>query len=146
MQCSIVVADAHSSDESDKSIASSLVIMPQSVHASTPERSSKEGTSIVEDRSQTLGQATRTLTNGTASARSLTIGTISLPSSSSVDGIGSDTDSETSLVSIPSSGDGELWEDIGSSAGHATRDMNGQTRDQASDYVLLYDDRSSEDE
>lgn len=83
--------------------------------------------------------------NTTVSGRSATAATLSLPSSSSFDGVGSDTDSEVSLVSLPSSNDGETWEDVAPVGDSATAN-GGRSGDQAIDYVLLYDDRSSEDE
>lgn len=141
---SIVVADAHSTDDSDKSIASSLVIMPRSANAPATEQLG-DGDATSTPRHQVEGQVSATLTIATVSAGSLTVATTSLPSSSSVDGLGSDTDSEVSLVSIPSSDDVELWEDVASSAGDPVRG-DGQSHLQAIDYVLLYDDRSSEDE
>lgn len=132
---SIVVADAHSSDESDKSMASSLAIMPQSAHTDTSGQFNKPGITAIERGNQVQGRGAGTLTSGT-----LTAGTLTLPSSSS--GIGSDADSEISILSIPSS-DGEVWEDVASQVGDAT---SGRSQGQATDYVLLYDDRSSEDE
>jgi len=130
----ITVADAHLTDESDKSIAASLVVMPQSVHAAATERSNGGSTSA---SAFVPGQIMAG--NTTLSRRSPTLATLSLPSSSSIDGVGSDTDSEVSLVSIPSSSDGEVWEDVAPVGDNVTGN-------QAIDYVLLYDDRSSEDE
>lgn len=129
---SIVVADAHLSDESDRSMASSLVIMPQSAHTDTSGQFIGQG---IEGGNQVQGHRTSTLTSGT-----LTAGTLTVLSSSS--GIGSDGDSEISILSIPSS-DGEVWEDVASQVEDAT---TSRSQGQAIDYVLLYDDRSSEDE
>jgi next-to-BRCA1 protein 1 len=131
MSFSIVVADAHSSDESEKSIASSLVVMPHTLPS--------VGTASVVER-QTEGQGAATM-NGMGTP---TLASLSLPSSSSA--VGSDSDSEVSLVSIPSSDEGEIWEEVGSSVGGPPRERNVENQGQPIDYVLLYDDRSSEDE
>ncbi|KXN88822.1 hypothetical protein AN958_06691 [Leucoagaricus sp. SymC.cos] len=136
----IIVADTHSSDESDKSLASSLVVMPQA--PATEQRSVGETTSAAHGHGRVQGTAADTLTNGTGTP---TIASFSLPSSSSGDGVGLDSDSEVSLVSLPSSEE-EIWEDVGSSVGGRTEDRNAQNESQPIDYVLLYDDRSSEDE
>ncbi|KAF9454162.1 hypothetical protein P691DRAFT_657056 [Macrolepiota fuliginosa MF-IS2] len=135
----IIVADAHSSDESDKSIASSLVIMPHS-----PAAIAGSSVGVASVGGAVRRRRSTTMTNVTLTGGSPTVGTMSLASTSSIDGLGSDTESEASLISAPSD-EGELWEDVASSVGEAVV-VNGQVRNQPIDYVLLYDDRSSEGE
>ena len=87
-----MVTDAQSSEGCDQTLASSLVMMPQS--------------------SVSGGQGTPDLGSG----------------------VGSDTES---VISIPSSLDEGVWEQVGTSVGGYERNV------QTNDYVLVYDDRSS---